>query len=373
MVKKIASLSLICVLLGGSTFSAGGQATAPFIEAQDPRAEQPFKLCWDYKFDPAPFRSLATAQNNVFIAEAGGRVRAISSSSNQTLWMSELGGSIVSMFIGPRSTLYVVNLTSPKVGTSKTTLRNLDPETGLVRFSVDLAENGGDYLGVSASRLIVSDKEGNILGLDPTSGSTIWNTKTNSRIVTKPAYGEATVAFASKEKKIEFLNVMDGKFSTPIITSRQVTSLAFRANQMIIAGDDRGNVTNFRDQSGNIWWQFKSGGQVGAITETDEGILVGSYDNFLYMISKYSGDVKWKRRLDGRIVQQPSVRKKEIISTILAESETVVLDSDNGKILEHISLGDRSFPVADPIYTEGSMLVVPVSTGFLAFSRTGCK
>ncbi len=350
-----------------------GQSAGLLPDIQNTKAVQPYKLCWDYRFDPAPFRSVAASGNTVFIAEAGGRIRAISSLSNQTLWLSELGGNIVSMFVDPQFGLYIASVTTSKIGNSKTTLRRLDPDSGLAEFSVELVENRGNFLGISAYRLIVSDNEGHVASLDAASGTPIWDTKTNGRIVTKPAYGETTVAVATDEKKIEFLGLHDGKRDASILTKRDITSIAFRANQMIVVGDDRGNVTNYRDRSGSIWWQFKSGGRVGTIAETEDGILVGSFDNFLYMISKYSGDVKWKRRLEGRIVHLPAIRNNELAATISTESDAVVINSDDGKLLEQISLGSRLFPVADPVFAEGSLLVVPVSTGLVAFSRNGCK
>jgi outer membrane protein assembly factor BamB len=142
---------------------------------------------------------------------------------------------------------------------------------------------------------------------------------------------------------------------------------------MLITGDDRGNVTNFRDQTGAVWWKFKSGARIGTIVETDDGIVVGSFDNFVYLISKYSGDVKWKRRLEGRVTHRPIVAGKELIFTVSGEEDLVILDAENGKVLEQVGFGEGRYPVADPILLDRGIYVFPNVGGMTAFSASGCK
>ncbi|MGH9947145.1 MAG: PQQ-binding-like beta-propeller repeat protein [Pyrinomonadaceae bacterium] len=373
MMNIIPSRGLFLMLSAIISIYAIGQAKDAASSGQKAGATTPYKLCWDYRFESAPVRSIASSNEAIFVAEPGGRIRAISPNSNQTLWVTELGGDLISIHSDPRFGLFVVNATSMPESRSKSQLRRLNAKSGLVEFSVDLGENHGDFIGVSGKRVVVSDTNGALLGVDPSNGNSIWKLALGSRTIFAPALNESTIAIATAEKKIEIINSEDGKRRSSIETKRQITSLAIRENQMLIAGDERGNVTNYSDQNGNIFWHFKSGGRIGSITETDEGILVGSYDNFLYMISKYSGDVKWKRRLDGRIVHLPAISKSEIAATVSADKELVILDDGNGKILEQVLLGENSFPVSNPKIIVNSYLVVPVSTGLVAFSRSGCQ
>jgi outer membrane protein assembly factor BamB len=141
---------------------------------------------------------------------------------------------------------------------------------------------------------------------------------------------------------------------------------------MLVAGDDRGNVTNYRDLSGNVWWRFKSGARVGTITETAEGILIGSFDNFLYMVSKYTGDVKWKRRLDGRITSSPSILDDRIAAASSTEENFQVIEADTGKPIDRIEFGENRFLLTRPFTGNGGVTVFSLTDTIAAYVPNGC-
>lgn len=324
-------------------------------------------------FENTVRRSIASTNGMVYLSEGGGKVRAISAKSGQVLWVTELGGEISTSLAIPKIGLAVVTTRTETTAdqSANSTLRLLNFDTGLVRFTVPARTSGETYLGVSGSRLILVDSGGGVSAFDIENGNAAWKVNLGGRVTAPPAYTALTVAVAS-EKKIDVVSVANGAVTATIKTEQPVTSLEIRENEMIVAGDDRGNVTNYRDHSGEIWWRFKSGARIGTITETKEGLLVGSFDNFLYMISKYSGDVKWKRRMEGRLVNEPFVSGSVAFTSVSVEETAAMIDLENGKIIEQIPLGDNRYAITGPVLTDGSVLVFSVPEALVAFSNSGC-
>jgi outer membrane protein assembly factor BamB len=124
--------------------------------------------------------------------------------------------------------------------------------------------------------------------------------------------------------------------------------------------------------SGGVWWRFKSGARIGTIVDTEEGMLVGSYDNFLYLISNYSGDVRWKRRMGSRLADDPFVSKNQLFLTVSVEDTAVSIDLENGKIIEQFELGENKYAISSPMLTEGSMLVFSIPDAIVAYSNSPC-
>ncbi len=354
-------------------FYVSAQNGSSASEKSNAETKAPFNKCWEYSFENTVRRSIASTNGTVYLSEGGGKVRAISAKSGQVLWVTELGGEISASLAIPRVGLAVVTTRAETLTDQppNSTLRLLNFDTGLVRFTVPVKTSGETHLGISGSRLIIIDSVGSISAFDIENGNAAWKANLGGRVTAAPAYTALSVAVAT-EKKIDIVSVANGTLTATIKTEQPVTSLEIRENEMIVAGDDRGHVTNFRDLSGAIWWRFKSGARIGTITETKEGMLVGSFDNFLYMISKYSGDVKWKRRMEGRLVNKPFVSGDLAFTSVSVEDTAALIDLDNGKVIEQISLGENRYAITSPVLTDGSVLVFSVPEAIVAYSNSGC-
>jgi outer membrane protein assembly factor BamB len=365
MLKILASFLSLSLVYAGA-FSQGAPTPS---EGKAPEAASPFKKCWEYQFENTVKQAIASTNGTIYLSEPGGKVRAVSAKSGQVLWVTELGGDIAASIAIPRVGLAVV---TGKPAAPVGTLRLLNFDTGLVRFSVPATASGDVYLGTAGSRLITVDSSGNISAFDIASGTVGWSNKLKAGVKVRPAFRDGAIAVATTGKTIEIMSPGTGQITGSIKTEHPVSAVAFRENETIVAGDERGNVVNFRDASGGISWRFKSGAKIGTVVETDKGILVGSYDNFLYLISNYSGDVKWKRRMGSRLVTDPFVSDGRLFLTVSVEDTAVSIDLESGKITEQIALGENKYAMASPVLTDGSMLVFSVPEAIVAFSNSPC-
>ena len=333
-------------------------------------AYMPLKKCWEYRVENIGRSTVSASNGTVYLAETGGRVRALNVRNGSVNWVSDLGGNISALHAIP--TVGVVAVTAAANGVRRSTLRLLNKDSGLVRYSISLDAGGDVYLISSGSRLIVFDPDGSITGLNLQDGAASWQFRLPSNLSAAPAAFNSTVIAATVDKKITILAVDSGNPLGSFSTERTVNTLAVRENGMLVVGDDRGRVTNYRDNTGNVWWKFNSGARVGTISETEEGLLIGSYDNFIYMVSKYTGDVKWKKRLDGRILFSPAVLDSRIVSASSTEQNAQVIEIGSGKPVDRIDLGEERFMLSQPYVSEGNMVIFTVVDGIIAFAPNGC-
>jgi outer membrane protein assembly factor BamB len=110
------------------------------------------------------------------------------------------------------------------------------------------------------------------------------------------------------------------------------------------------------------------GAGVQTVTFSQNGILVTSLDNSVYLLSFNGGDRLWKRLLAGRIAAEPLTTSDGVLFTPLSSSIGVVLDWRDGKQLNSLPIGEDNSLASAPIVA-GKMLLVTTRHGLLAFSR----
>jgi outer membrane protein assembly factor BamB len=350
-----------CILCGADAVGAQRQPEEAYV---------PLKKCWEYIVDGPERPTVSVAGAAVYITETEGRVRALDIVTGSVKWVTDLGGRVVALQAVPEKGVAVV--TASISAGRRPTLRLLNADSGLVMYSVGI-DAGNDVQLVSNSyRIIAFDPNGTVIALNLQNGASNWRIELRGRVTAPPAISaDGNLVIATQDKKVTVLSPT-GSVAGSFFTERQITSLAIRDNGMIIAGDDRGNVTNYRDLTGTPWWKFKSGARVGNITETSEGILVGSFDNFLYMVSKYTGDVRWKRRLEGRIVSGPAIIGKRLIAASSAVETAQVIDLETGKPIDQIAFAENRFLLAKPFVGRENTAVFTLVDGVAAFAPNGC-
>jgi outer membrane protein assembly factor BamB len=79
-----------------------------------------------------------------------------------------------------------------------------------------------------------------------------------------------------------------------------------------------------------VSWKYKNGARIGAVRGTDRGILAASNDNFVYLLSGYNGDIRWKKRLSGRIASM-TVNGEIGVMLAVGDPTAVLLNLENGK------------------------------------------
>lgn len=330
----------------------------------------PFKKCWEYSLPDSNGGTLVSSNGTVYFAEAGGRIRALSSKTGQVSWVTELGGNITATLVVPKFGIAVI---STKLGSTNSDLRLLNFETGLVKYAVPLSTSGDIYLLTSGEKTAIAEKNGHVAVVDAASGSRVWTANLGGPLTAVPAISKEVLVAATTKNKVDVLDMENGRLLGAIEVKEQVTALTMRDNGMIVAGDERGGVTTYRNSAGDVWWRFKSGARIGTVVGTPDGVLVGSFDNFVYYLSNYSGDVKWKRRLNGRIVSEPLVVENVAFVASSTEEFAVGIDLTNGRPTDQLPFGENQYLTTKPVFTNRDTVVFGLTGALAGFSQGQCS
>jgi outer membrane protein assembly factor BamB len=98
---------------------------------------------------------------------------------------------------------------------------------------------------------------------------------------------------------------------------------------------------------------------------TGDKLLVASLDNFIYALSRASGNRLWKRRFDNRLTAAPLVEgDAAMVAPYRGDALAVFLNAD-GKRVNYYRLEKETEIVAVPVFTD-SLLLISTDKGLLA-------
>jgi outer membrane protein assembly factor BamB len=201
-----------------------------------------------------------------------------------------------------------------------------------------------------AGNIIVGANDGNVYLF--TSAGILSKTVALSGVPTSAAPANGHVYLASGNGTVydfaDSLATVVWSKSLPA-TTHSAPSVDTAANLLII-GDDGGNVTALNAATGAQVWQIHTGGAVTAQAAIQSGtVWIGSGDGTLYVLRETTGAVIWKAAADSAIVAGASVNG----------IGTVTFGTANGTLYQYTPTGQQVF--AQPtVY--GNTAIVGVSS-----------
>jgi outer membrane protein assembly factor BamB len=320
------------------------------------------KECWHYGPAIADAQPAADS-NNVYIAENGGRVSAISLSTGTRIWSTELGGEVVSDLVSDTSNIYVV--TNEVFGGAH--LRSLSVASGIPNWDVEYPGGRHIMLGTFGGKLVVVMDTGVISAYRPGMGKAEWNL-TLPMNITGMYSGAGKMLIATADREVHSVDVASGKQMSTYSMDADITATAVFGEGVVI-GDDRGNIVRFA--SGSRSWRFRNGARITSLTHTVRGLIAASADNFVYLISDDTGDVRWKKRLPGRVANV-AIAGDTAVVTAIGEPDAFLIDLETGKAAGRLSLGSGEVFIGLPLFSDGKFIFF-TSAGVLAASQSPCS
>ena len=141
----------------------------------------------------------------------------------------------------------------------------------------------------------------------------------------------------TERRKLTTISMSGGSRQAPIDAGHPITSLSVIEDD-IIWGDVRGNIVRFDVEKSAVSWRFRNGAGISSLISTKRGIVAASLDNFVYLVSNYNGNVRWKKRMPGRVSAVVVDGDIAIVQTV-GESNAVLLNLENGKSIGSFSIG----------------------------------
>ena len=343
-------------------------ATAAAGNGQEAAPEQPFVKCWEIPTATRLVTEPVTDNGTVFLAELGGVVRAVDSHTGGTLWVTELGGNVVSNLLVDDGRVFAV--TTPVGANGDSQIRAIDAGSGVVGKTARVEKMQGGFLMPAEARIIVVSDGGRVVSFSKDLSSTHWSVAAGGKVVGRPDIGHGRVAAAFDSGRLIMLDLADGREVLNFPVEAKPTGVVAVGPESVIAGDVAGNI--FRLEGGKVVWSLKTGASISHLLHFgDEGVVAASLDNFVYLIDPKSGRVQWRKRNAGRITHRPLSTDRYLFSAAVGESQVQVTDSA-GKSVNVVELGEGNYVVQAPAISIGGYLIVTMPDAIAAFSNASC-
>ncbi len=303
---------------------------------------------------------LLSDSEGIYLGTVNGTLSSYEARNLGVIWRLELGGEFVSEMLLVGNGIIVV--TNPAAGGNggvpeNSTVRLIARDSGVTAWSAKLPYSERYYLGRLNGGVAAVNRHGVVLFLDITSGRVKWKTEPLGVVNTRPAFALGRMAFGTAEKQVQIISTTEGEPAGRVPLDAVPTSVSFSHNGGVITGDDRGNVTLFGPDNRPVW-KFKSGAGVSSALETEKGVLITSLDNFVYLVSDYNGDVIWKRRLAGRVVESGLLVNGHLVVLINGENTGYVLDMESGKVADVVQSGERDLINRTPVFVRDKTFAI---------------
>lgn len=337
----------------------------------------PAKLtkCSAYQIEGPIADALATDAERVYIGTSDGRVQALDANISSSTWRTELGGEIVSNVAATETGILVISnpLVSAESTPTESVLRSLSKETGVPNWTVRLPYSEHYFLAFVQGNITTVSHEGLASAFDGQTGRVLWRTPAFGKIATRPSFFSHGIAFGTTEKQIVIISPETGLILFKGSTGFAPTAITHPSADILVVGDERGNVASIDVPSGKNIWKFKSGAGISFVSVSKEGLFITSNDNFIYLIWMYNGDVIWKRRLPGRVIEGITLVDGLVAALIYGENSAFLIDSRKGKILDQLPPSDSNFINQVPIIAKDSNLLVATSDAVITYALKGCE
>lgn len=323
----------------------------------------------------APRRGMLAADpENIYLGTVNGTLSAYEAKDLKIVWRLELGGEFASEMVQIGTGLIVVtNSAAGANGAQDTsTIRLISKDSGVTVWSARLPFSESFYLGRLNGGVAAITRQGSVILLDIASGQIGWQTGALGTVSVKPAFSGTRMAFGTTDKQVISVSAKDGELVQRFSVGSVPTSISFSKDGGLVVGDARGSVSMLGPQDTKPIWKFKSGAGVSSAVETDDGVLLTSLDNFVYLVSDYNGDVIWKRRLSGRVVDGGLIVNGHLVVLVYGENAGYVLDLATGKVSDALQPTEKDLVNRTPVFVRDRTFALTTTGSLETYSIGPC-
>ncbi len=336
----------------------------------------PLKLCLQNKNGKLlPTNSASDNRISLYIALEAGKIEKLNLEKNSTVWVSDLGGEIVSDVIYDDARVYFVTEVLKSSGgerenqANRYILRALDAETGLTIWQFPFLSSKPASLSSYRDSLFLAETDGTIISIRKINAQKKFEKNLNQQFSSPPFFFENRIYIATVKSLIYALSTSDGEIVMKTAAAQTPASILAVAAGRLFWGDKKGSVYLLNIPRSSVSRQGRYGGEISSLTLTLDEILVTSLDNFVYFNRLRNSKNIWKRRLPGRILGKPLIIGDYVVFIIPAESEAIILNLKSGKIVNQIPLAEKDFFLSEPLVVN-NLLTFFTNRGVIAFANT---
>lgn len=337
----------------------------------------PFRPCLQKEDDN--ILSVTPASDNkeeYFSVLKGGKVAKTRLTTNTTLWMSELGGEIVTDLIFDDGKIFFITKKNDtdfqkenNLGrqASNYILWSLNSETGLTERQLPLTSEKALFLESYRHKLFLINKDGNITSLT-NDLQRITTIDLAHKVISAAAFFENRIYIGTEDNLILVISADNLEVVSKIPTLQSPASVLEVTKDKLFWGEKKGYVNFFDTKNNKLVWSVRYGGEISSLDVASDGILVSSLDNFVYKISLQNGKRIWKRRLTGRVFAKPLILNNFALFVTVVDNNAVILDLKDGKVVNQLSLDENSPILSKPAVLH-KLLMFVTNRGLFGFAE----
>jgi hypothetical protein len=391
-------LKPLLTFIAGAVFCALAvlSATAQTAQVTDIKS----KPCWNISLENSTENQIASDNaESVYILSNEGILKSIDFYTGKTNWSSEIGGKLNSNIFSEANQIFISNTIEDENKVQTIVLRTINKTTGLTNWSSEIetsATNSSNLYKVSEkdrseyienkeniensdfthiftdeSNIILVNSGGLSASIKKSDGLINWKKHVKASLKTKPDFKEGILVLYGIDEKLYVIQADKGETISVIPSADKISVYRLIDKNSLVLGDYKGNVKLFSLKEKDFEWKVKTGGEISSISHTSRGILVTSFDNFIYMLSEKSGGNVWKRRFSGRIFDSPLIEKETAIVIVKGEPTAIILELEKGKTINRISLPDGEYFTKPPVFLN-DRYIFQTGTGLISYTTKEC-
>ncbi len=315
------------------------------------------------------------ASDNVDIyLYSNNQIRAINAASGLIEWENTQGGNLTGSPLISEDKLYLIFRN--EYGNYKRNLyilRCLNKVNGITLWQTEIKLSDSDvppkfYLRYFNERLIIFTSDGKLLAIDTVEHILKEQYSFDSKVITTPYFEDERIVFGTADKRIIAASIKNFGIYREFKLF-DLPSVVFKKDNVLIWGDNKGNLTSatISPQTLSKKWQFRAGGSISTLTESENNILITSLDNYVYCLSIGSGRLIWKKRLSGRISTTPLISGNYAVLLSLFNATATIIDLRYGSTIGYLNLPSNVLLTGSP-QVSNSTIIFPGAIGLYAFS-----
>lgn len=344
---------------------------APFAHSQvvPLSLSKPLTIGWSMNTAETTNITPAADDKQFYVPASNGEIWCLAMTDGHLLWKAEIGGQLTTPPLSDGRTLYVASQ-SEKNSEGKTgILRAVSATTGITLWTRRIERPLQGALAQTQGHIYGGAADGQIYCINKTDGVNAWLVKYEGAFQSQPLVSNEKLFIGSDSGSLFAIDVNSGKTLWRYRTQGSIRSKIVAQNGRIFYGATDGSIYAVDEMTGRLRWQMRAGAGVQSLNASKSGLVVASYDNFVYHLSLKNGNKLWKRQLSGRIMAQPIFADDGILLTPFAGDACVILDPKNGKQINLLEVGEDNLTGATPVVSNRTLLVT-TRNGFQAFVST---
>lgn len=369
---------------------AGGEAEAV---STSPLA-LPFKRLWHYADDVTTLPPTLD-ETRIYLPLVGGRLVCLAQADGAKLWSSDLGGVITTAAAVTETAVLVATRKLAADGSEAgATIRALDKTTGLTLWTKDYARPFTSPLVPHQGRIYAGSADGAFYALAAAGGDMVWKVATQDVVRGRALVTDNAIYFGSDDGALRGVEFDRGQEVFKFQTAGKVVGAPVADAQALYFGSGDGYLYAVVRATGKLRWRSRTGAAIeasptlidapveGKATEKPSGkaadkaadhergrLLVASFDNFVYALSRASGDRLWKRRLESRLSAAPLVVGDAALIAPLRSDYVAIFLHEDGRRVNAYRLEREMEIVAEPLFAN-NLLLLSTNKGLLVATPT---